>query len=125
VSGGIAAKSWTWLIAISTSTDCLIIVGTTVLGIAASNLDWPQLRAALTIVIAGIAAFVGPIAAWAAAGIGLSIGSAAATAWLRAVGGRGAGFIRAFGAHRLGDHTDGDSRPKSRLIVDRHVITLH
>jgi hypothetical protein len=61
----------------------LIIVGTTVLGIAASKADWPQFGAALTVVTAGVvAAFVGPSAAWLAAGIGLFIavaGYAAAT----------------------------------------------
>lgn len=55
----------------------LIIVGTTVLGIAASKADWPQFVAALTVVIGGIvAAFVGPSAAWLAAGIGLFVGVA-------------------------------------------------
>ena len=62
----------------------LIIVGTTVLGIAASKADWPQFGAALDVVIGGVvAAFVGPSAAWLAAGIGLFIavaGYAAATA---------------------------------------------
>jgi hypothetical protein len=61
----------------------LIIVGTTVLGIAGSKADWPQFGAALTVVIAGtVALFVGPSAAWLAAGIGLCIavaGYAAAT----------------------------------------------
>jgi hypothetical protein len=61
----------------------LIIVGTTVLGIAASKADWPQFGAALTVVTAGtVALFVGPSAAWLAAGIGLLIavaGYAAAT----------------------------------------------
>ena len=61
----------------------LIIVGTTVLGIAATKADWPQFGAALTVVTAGmVAAFVGPSAAWLAAGIGLFIavaGYAAAT----------------------------------------------
>ncbi|MBO0866642.1 MAG: GNAT family N-acetyltransferase [Mycobacterium sp.] len=53
----------------------LIIVGTTVLGIAATKADWPQFAAALTVVIGGIvAAFVGPSAAWLAAGIGLFLG---------------------------------------------------
>jgi hypothetical protein len=53
----------------------LIIVGTTVLGIAASKADWQQFGAALAVVIAGVvAAFVGPSAAWLAAGIGLFIG---------------------------------------------------
>ena len=52
----------------------LIIVGTTVLGIAASKADWPQFGAALAVVITGVvAAFVGPSGAWLAAGIGLSI----------------------------------------------------
>jgi hypothetical protein len=52
----------------------LIIVGTTVLGIAASKADWPQFGAALAVVITGVvAAFVGPSAAWLAAGIGLFI----------------------------------------------------
>jgi hypothetical protein len=61
----------------------LIIVGTTVLGIAASKADWPQFGAALTVVIGGVVAlFVGPSGAWLAAGIGLFIavaGYAAAT----------------------------------------------
>jgi len=53
----------------------LIIVGTTVLGIAASKADWPQFGAALAVVITGVvAAFVGPSGAWLAAGIGLFIG---------------------------------------------------
>jgi hypothetical protein len=52
----------------------LIIVGSTVLGIAASKGDWRQFGAALVVVIAGIvAAFVGPSGAWLAAGIGLFI----------------------------------------------------
>jgi hypothetical protein len=55
----------------------LIIVGTTVLGIAASKADWPQFGAALTVVIGGVvAAFVGPSAAWLAAGIALGVGVA-------------------------------------------------
>jgi Winged helix DNA-binding domain len=50
----------------------LIIVGTTVLGIAASKADRPQFGAALAVVIAGVvAAFVRPSEAWLAAGIGL------------------------------------------------------
>jgi hypothetical protein len=65
----------------------LIIVGTTVLGIAASKADWPQFGAALAVVITGVAAaFVGPSRAWLAAGIGLFIGMvgyAAADALLR------------------------------------------
>ena len=56
----------------------LIIVGTTVLGIAASKADWPQFGAALTVITGGVvAAFVGPSAAWLAAGIGLFIASPA------------------------------------------------
>lgn len=52
----------------------LIIVGTTVLGIAASKADWPQFGAALAVVVTGVvAAFVGPSEAWLAAGIGLFI----------------------------------------------------
>jgi hypothetical protein len=62
----------------------LIIVGTTVLGIAASRSDRPQFGAALAVVITGVvAAFVGPSEAWLAAGIGLfvsMIGYAAADA---------------------------------------------
>jgi hypothetical protein len=55
----------------------LIIVGTTVLGIAASKADWPQFGAALAVVITGVvAAFVGPSGAWLAAGIGLFIAMA-------------------------------------------------
>ena len=53
----------------------LIIVGTTVLGIAASKLDWAQFGAALAVVIGGVvAAFVGPSGAWLAAGIALFVG---------------------------------------------------
>ena len=53
----------------------LIIVGSTVLGIAASKADSRQFVGALAVVIAGVvAAFVGPSAAWLAAGIGLFIG---------------------------------------------------
>lgn len=49
----------------------LIIVGTTVLGIAGIKADWPAFWAALIIVTAGmIALFVGPSGAWLAAGIG-------------------------------------------------------
>ena len=61
----------------------LIIVGTTVLGIAASKADWPQFGAALAVVTGGVvAAFVGASTAWLAAGITLCIsviGYAAAT----------------------------------------------
>lgn len=64
----------------------LIIVGTTVLAIAASKEDWPQLGAALIAITGGaIAAFVGPSGAWLAAGIALFaalLGDAAAAAWL-------------------------------------------
>jgi hypothetical protein len=53
----------------------LIIVGTTVVGIAASKADWPQLAAALAVVVGGaVAAFVGPSGAWLAAGIALFVG---------------------------------------------------
>ncbi len=52
----------------------LIIVGTTVLGVAGSKEDWRQFGVALTVVIAGVVAlFVGPSGAWLAAGIGLFI----------------------------------------------------
>ncbi len=52
----------------------LIIVGTTVLGIAASKADRHQFGAALAVVITGVvAAFVGPSGAWLAAGIGLLV----------------------------------------------------
>jgi hypothetical protein len=52
----------------------LLIVGTTALGIAASNADWSLFGAALAVVIAGVvAAFVGPSGAWLVAGIGLFI----------------------------------------------------
>ncbi len=53
----------------------LIIVGTTVLGIAANKADWPQFGAALVVVAGGVvAAFVGPSGAWLAAGVGMFIG---------------------------------------------------
>jgi hypothetical protein len=49
----------------------LIVIGTTVLGIAGIKADWPAFSAALIIVAAGmIALFVGPSGAWLAAGIG-------------------------------------------------------
>jgi hypothetical protein len=52
----------------------LIIVGTTLVGIAAVKADWPQFGAALVVIVAGIvAAFVGPSGAWLAAGIGLFV----------------------------------------------------
>jgi hypothetical protein len=52
----------------------LIIVGTTVLGIAGSKADWPQFGAALAVVAGGVvAAFAGPSGAWLAAGITLFI----------------------------------------------------
>ncbi|HEY8028550.1 MAG TPA: hypothetical protein VIE38_03465 [Gaiellaceae bacterium] len=55
----------------------LIIVGTTVLGIAASKADWSQFSAALVVVIGGfVAVFVGPSGSWLAAGIGLFFGVA-------------------------------------------------
>ena len=53
----------------------LIIVGTTVVGIAATKADWPQFAAALAVVIGGaLAAFSGPSGAWLVAGIGLFVG---------------------------------------------------
>jgi len=52
----------------------LIVVGTTMLGIAGVKGDWPQFWAALTAVIGGtVALFVGPSGAWLAAGIGLFV----------------------------------------------------
>lgn len=52
----------------------LIVVGTTAVGIAAGRSDWWLFAAALGVVCAGVvAAFVGPSAAWLAAGIGLFI----------------------------------------------------
>jgi hypothetical protein len=52
----------------------LIIVGTTVLGVAASNANRPQFITALAVVTGGIVAlFVGPSGAWLAAGITLFI----------------------------------------------------
>jgi hypothetical protein len=53
----------------------LIIVGTTVVGTAATNANWPQFGSALAVVVAGsVALFVGPSAAWLAAGVGLFVG---------------------------------------------------
>jgi hypothetical protein len=70
----------------------LIIVGTTVAGIAATKADWPQFGAALAVVTGGaVAAFVGPIDAWLVAGIGLFagvVGYAAATTWQGRAAGR-------------------------------------
>ena len=64
----------------------LIVIGTTLIGIAVSKEDWPQFAAALIVIIAGIvAAYVGPSGAWLAAGIGLFVaveGYAAATGYL-------------------------------------------
>jgi hypothetical protein len=55
----------------------LIILGTTILGIAVSKEDWPQFGSALTVVTGGIVAlFVGPSGAWLAAGLGLFAGVA-------------------------------------------------
>lgn len=52
----------------------LIIIGTTMLGIAGIKADWPAFWAALILVAAGmIALFVGPSGAWLAAGIGIFI----------------------------------------------------
>jgi hypothetical protein len=53
----------------------LIIIGTTIVGLAVSKEDWSQLWAALAVVIGGfVALFVGPSGAWLAAGAGLSVG---------------------------------------------------
>lgn len=64
----------------------LIIVGTTLLALAASKDDRPQIVAALTAIAGGsVAAFVGPSGAWLGAGIGVFtalVGYTAATAWL-------------------------------------------
>jgi hypothetical protein len=52
----------------------LIVIGTTLVGIAVSKEDWPQFGAALVVIVAGIvAAYVGPSGAWLAAGIGLFV----------------------------------------------------
>jgi hypothetical protein len=52
----------------------LIIIGTTLLGIAGTKSDLPQFAAALVLVIAGmVALFVGPSGAWLAAGIGVFV----------------------------------------------------
>ena len=63
----------------------LIIVGTTVAGIAGTKSDWPSFGAALAVVAGGVVAlFVGPIDAWLVAGISLFagvVGFAAATVW--------------------------------------------
>lgn len=63
----------------------LIIVGTSVLAIAASKEDWPQLAAALIAITGGaVAAFAGASGAWLAAGIGLFVALmvyTAAAAW--------------------------------------------
>ena len=50
----------------------LIIIGTTLIGIAGTKADWPSFLAALIVVTAGmVALFVGPSGAWLAAGIGI------------------------------------------------------
>jgi hypothetical protein len=63
----------------------LIIVGTTLAGMAASKANWPQYGAAFAVVIGGVVAlFVGPIDAWLVAGIAVFagvVGYAAATVW--------------------------------------------
>jgi hypothetical protein len=52
----------------------LIVIGTTLVGIAVGKEDWPQFGAALVVIVGGIvAAFVGPSGAWLAAGIGLFV----------------------------------------------------
>jgi hypothetical protein len=49
-----------------------IVIGTTLAGIAAAKADRPQFGAALVVIVAGtVAAYVGPSAAWLAAGVGL------------------------------------------------------
>jgi hypothetical protein len=66
----------------------LIIIGTTMVGIAGIKADWAGFWAALILVAAGmVALFVGPSGAWLAAGIGMFIaiiGFAVASAKLRA-----------------------------------------
>jgi hypothetical protein len=66
----------------------LIIVGTTLVGIAGVKADWPGFGAALIAVGGGmVALFVGPSGAWLAAGIGVFlaiVGFAVARAKLRA-----------------------------------------
>jgi len=53
----------------------LILVGTTVVGIAATKEDWPQFATVMVVVIAGmVALFVGPSGAWLVAGLGLFAG---------------------------------------------------
>ncbi len=63
----------------------LIIVGTTLAGMAASKTNWPQFGAALAVVAGGVVAlFVGPIDAWLVAGVAVFagvVGYAAATVW--------------------------------------------
>ena len=63
----------------------LIVVGTTVAGMAANKADWPQFGAALAVVTGGmVALFVGPISAWLVAGVALFagvVGYAAGTVW--------------------------------------------
>ena len=63
----------------------LIIVGSTIAGIAATKGDWPAFGAALAVVAGGVVAlFVGPIDAWLVAGISLFagvVGYAVASAW--------------------------------------------
>jgi hypothetical protein len=52
----------------------LIVIGTTLVGIAVGKEDWPQFGAAIVVIVAGIvAAYVGPSGAWLAAGIGLFV----------------------------------------------------
>jgi hypothetical protein len=50
----------------------LIIIGTTLVGIAGVKADWPQFGAALIVVSGGmVALFVGPSGAWLAARVGI------------------------------------------------------
>lgn len=52
----------------------LIVIGTTLVGIAGIKADWSGLWAALIVVIAGmVALYVGPSGAWLVAGIGMFI----------------------------------------------------
>lgn len=50
----------------------LIVIGTTMIGIAAATEDWAQFAAALIVVLGGFtAAFLDPSTSWLAAGVGL------------------------------------------------------
>jgi len=63
----------------------LIIPGAAMAGIAAARQDWRGLGTALAVVAVGaVAAYAGPVAVWAVAGLGLFVVllAAAAAAWL-------------------------------------------